>query len=188
MTNADNPNGLKLVRTLSGGPHTAQLRTYEHPSSDGTAVYVGDLVKMSGTANTDGVPTAIQAAATDTVIGVVVGLQPKYGSLEINYVEASTARNMYVCIDPHAIYEIQEDSGGGNIAVTAVGNNADVVVGSGSTTTGSSGMELDSSDVKTATAQLRILQLVQREDNAVGDNANWEVMINEHRLTTTTGI
>ena len=188
MANADNPNGLKLVRTLSGGPHTAQLRTYEHPSSDGTAVYVGDLVKMSGTANTDGVPTAIQAAATDTVIGVVVGLQPKYGSLEINYVEASTARNMYVCIDPHAIYEIQEDSGGGNIAVTAVGNNADVVVGSGSTTTGSSGMELDSSDVKTATAQLRILQLVQREDNAVGDNANWEVMIYEHRLTTTTGI
>ena len=72
--------------------------------------------------------------------------------------------------------------------MTAVGNNADVVVGSGSTTTGSSGMELDSSDVKTATAQLRILQLVQREDNAVGDNANWEVMINEHRLTTTTGI
>ncbi len=188
MANADNPNGLKWVRTLSGGPHTAQLRTFEHPSSDGTAVYVGDLVKMSGTANSDGVPTAIQAAATDTVIGVVVGLEPKYGSLEINYVEASTARNMYVCVDPHAVYEIQEDSTGGNIAVTAVGNNADVVVGSGSTTTGSSGMELDSSDVKTATAQLRILQLVQREDNAVGDNANWEVMINEHRLTTTTGI
>jgi hypothetical protein len=188
MANADNPNGLKLIGTLSGGPHTAKLRPYEHPSSDGTAVYVGDLVKQSGTANADGIPTAIQAAATDTAVGVVIGVEPKYSDLSVNYVEASTTRLMRVCIDPHAIYEIQEDSGGGSIAVTAVGNNADVVVGSGNNTTGSSGMELDSSDVKTATAQLRILQLVQREDNATGTNARWEVSINEHRLGTTTGI
>jgi hypothetical protein len=40
-----------------------------------------------------------------------------------------------------------------------------LVVGSGSTATGLSGMQLDSSDHKTATAQLRILGFVNRVDN-----------------------
>jgi hypothetical protein len=89
--------------------------------------------------------------------------------------------------DPTVIYEVQEDSTGGSIAITAVGNNADVAVSAGNTTTGMSGMELDSSDVKTATAQLRILRVVNRPDNELGNNCKWEVVINEHIYNTTTG-
>ena len=73
------------------------------------------------------------------------------------------------------------------MAATDVGNNADIVVGSGSTTTGTSGMELDSSTKNTTSAQLRIVELIQTADNAIGTNAKWLVKINEHELTSTTG-
>jgi len=42
-------------------------------------------------------------------------------------------------------------------------------------------MELDSSDVaNTATLPLRILRLVDREDNAIGTHAKWLVKLNTH--------
>ena len=57
----------------------------------------------------------------------------------------------------------------------------------GNTTTGASGMELNTADHKTATAQLRIMGLVQRPDNSVGVNAKLAVLINEHFYKSTTG-
>ena len=57
----------------------------------------------------------------------------------------------------------------------------------GSTATGQSGAELDSSDAKTAAAQMRILGLSTKPGNVVGANAVWEVMINEHEYKSTTG-
>jgi hypothetical protein len=90
---------------------------------------------------------------------------------------------------PDVICEIQEDSVGGALAAVDVGLNADIIYTvAGSTTSGRSGMELDSSDKKTGTAQLRILRLVPREDNAIGDYAVWEVLINEHEFKQTTGV
>ena len=115
-------------------------------------------------------------------------MEPKYSDLAVHYVEASTRRIVHVAMDPNLIFEVQEDSTGGSIAVASIGLNTDVVVGSGSTTTGISGMELDSSDVATnSNGQLKLLQLAPREDNALGDNANWEVMIAEHQLRDTVG-
>ena len=53
-----------------------------------------------------------------------------------------------------------------------------------------SGVELDFSDQKTATAQLRILGISKDPDNntAGSANVNLVVMINEHFLKGTTGI
>lgn len=86
------------------------------------------------------------------------------------------------------MYEIQDDSDGGALTAASVGLNADIVVGTGSTTTGTSAMELDSSTVNTTSAQLRILGLSHRADNEIAANAKWLVMINEHELKSTTGV
>lgn len=187
MANTDRPNGLRPVRHLNGSPWNGAVRRCYVPSSDGTAIFVGDAVKSAGSADADGVPTVAQAAAGNAIRGVVTGIEVLGSDLETLYRAASTARYVYVCEDPDVVFEIQEDSVGGALAATDVGNNADIVVGSGSTTSGASGMELDSSTKATTAAQLNILALVQRPDNEIGTNAKWEVFINEHEFGSTTG-
>jgi hypothetical protein len=119
--------------------------------------------------------------ATDPILGFNID------NPALNYCPALTAMYALVVDDPNVIFEIQEDSAGGAIAVTAVGNNADVVATVGDTTTGLSKMSLDSSDVVTTSQQLRILRLVDRPDNVLGLYAKWLVLINEHIYRTTVG-
>lgn len=190
MANVDRANGARPIRYLSGAPWNGKTRRYYVPSTDGTAIYVGDFVKSAGSADADGVPTVAQAAAGNTLLGVVVGIEPNPTNLSAVYRAASTAAYVYVCDDPNVVYEIQEDSVGGAMTATNVGNNGDIVVGSGNTSNGVSGMQLDSSDVistTTGSAQLRVLRLASRVDNAIGNYAKWEVVINEHEWKSTTG-
>ena len=190
MANRDTPNGLKPIKHLNGSPWNGSLNRYAIPAADGTATFKGDLVKHYGTNDVNGIPQVIQAAAADAVlIGVIVDFEPDPTNLESKYRLANTLRYCWVCDDPTVIFEIQEDSVGGSIALADMGKNADVVVGAGDTNTGASGMELDSSDVKAATAQLRILRVVQRDDNTpVSANCRFEVLINEHSLKMEVGI
>lgn len=192
MANTSVVNGFKVVGSLRGG--VPQVRKYIVPAADGTALFVGDAVKTYGTADaTTGLSTVIQAAAGDALRGVVVGFEPistaQSLTLEALYRPASVRQVALICDDPFAMFEIQEDAGGATTALVDVGENADIVVGSGNTVTGASGMQLDSSDHKTATAQLRILGFIQREGNepAVA-NAKLLVRINEHELLSTTGV
>jgi hypothetical protein len=199
MPNIDAVKGAFPVMHLDGSPYTGKTNMYLVPSGDGTALFVGDFVKRGGSAgaagtvvngqDVEGMPTVIQAAATDTLlVGVVVGFLPNQDNLSLKYRVASTNRIALVADAPDLVFEIQEDSVGGALSADEVGENADITVAAGNTTTGLSGMELDSSDHKTATAQLRILGLVKKPDNAIGTNAKWLVMINEHAYKTTTGV
>lgn len=195
MANVDRPCGLKPVKHLDGSPWNGKYNIYSVSADDATAIYIGDLVTMDGTADATGKYPGVKqtTADDDTIVGVAIGfgttpdLIANPDSLGTRYRPASVLRYVAVVDDPTVIYEIQEDSAGGSIAITAVGNNADVVVGSGNTTTGMSGMELDSSDVGTTAGDLRIMRVVNREDNALGDHCKWEVMINTHIYKTTTG-
>lgn len=189
MANSNAPGGFRAVRHRNGAPYNGAANMYAVAASDGTAVFIGDAVKSAGAADAaTGVPTVIQAAAGDTIRGVVVGIIPDTAMSTI-YRVASTARYVLVADDPDLEFEIQEDAVGGALALDSVGLNADIVVGSGSTFTGRSAMQLDTSDVKTGTAQLRILGFVQRADNEFASaNAKVRVMINEHELKATTGV
>ena len=62
-----------------------------------------------------------------------------------------------------------------------------VVAGTGSTITGRSAFELNSS-MGTGTASAKIIALYDSPDNAFGTNAVVEVLINEHILKATAGI
>ena len=208
MANIDAPSGFRPVRHLDGRSWNGSTRMYLVPSGDNTALFVGDAVKSGGSAgaagtvvngiDVEGMQTVIQAAATDAlIVGVVVGFLPNQDNLMTKYRVASTNRIALVCDDPSVVFEVQEDSVTNTLVADDMGENADLTVGSGSTTTGMSAMELDSSDHKTATAQLRILGLVKRPGNTQGDsatssastnvNARYEVLINEHAYKSTTG-
>jgi hypothetical protein len=187
MANVDAPNGLRPVKHLDGSPFNGATNRYYVPASDGTAIFVGDAVKSAGSADADGVASVAQAAAGDSIRGVVVGIEPETDE-SLNYRAASTERYVYVADAPDLVFEVQEDSVGGALAAANVGQNADLVVGTGNTTVGTSAMELDSSSAAATTAQLRILGFAQREDNEIGTNAKVLVAINEHEFKTTAGV
>ena len=69
-----------------------------------------------------------------------------------------------------------------SLTANDIGLNADFVVGSGSTVTGMSGVELNNvGEADTNTLDLKITGFVNRVDNAIGENAKWLVRINRHQ-------
>lgn len=192
MANVDSPFGLRPVRYLNGAPWNGQVNRYLLAAGNNTATFIGDMVTLAGSAGADpshvngiptrGMPTIAQSVAgTGPHLGVVVGFEILPTDLTVLHRLASTARIALVVDDPNVIFEIQEVSGGTALTVDEVGLNANVVVGSGSTTTGLSGMELgNGTEAGTVSLDLKILRLALREDNAIGEHAKWEVLINNH--------
>ncbi len=181
MANVDFPSGLKPVRMLDGSPYSASLRVFSTASGDGTAIYKGDPVILSGTSQTiDGqVYMDVDQAATGNVIaGVVVAVLPATEA-SLTYRAASTVRLLLVETGQNVLYEIQEASGGTALTANDAGLNADFVVGSGSTTTGYSGVELNNTgEATTNTLDLQIVDFVNRPGNDIGEHAKWLVRIN----------
>jgi hypothetical protein len=185
MANADTPFGLKPVRYLSGAPYNGAANTYSVAAGDGTALYIGDPVKVAGTGQTinGAVYQDVIAAATgDVITGVVVGVVPVTRD-SLTYRAASTQRLLLVSDDPNLVYEAQEGSSGTAFTANDIGLNCDFVVAAGSATTGLSGTLLNNATEATSnTLDLRIWGFVNRPDNAIGSSAKWLVRINRHSL------
>lgn len=194
MANVDAAFGLHLVEDNSGTP----LELCFIPATDETATFIGDAVKTAGSAGRIvGGPykkTVAQVAATNPIYGVVVGFLPHHVQsgmdLGIRYRPADTA--MYCLVKPanhQDIYRIQADDVGATVAAADIGLNADITVGSGSTITGVSAMELDSdSKQTTATLQLKIIGFDDRPSNQVGvANQDLLVRLNNIELGSHTG-
>jgi hypothetical protein len=190
MANANTKFGLRPVRYLSGAPYNGAVNAYSVPTGDSTAIYIGDPVKLAGTAQTIGdqiYQDIAQAAVGDKCLGAVVGMSPVLGSGASGrdstiYRAASTQRVIYVADDPNLVFEIQEVGTGTAFTANDIGLNASYVVGSGSTTTGLSGVELDNTtEATTNTLDLQIVGFVNRPGNEIGANAKWLVRINNHQ-------
>lgn len=196
MANSDTPFGFKPVKHLLGAPWNGKVNTYYIPVGNAAAIFKGDAVKSAGSADATGkFPTIAQAAAGEVIRGVVVGfgdnpyVMTHPDTPNRDYCPATTAMYAFVVDDPFVIFEIQEDSDGAALAVTEVGLSTDIAtVGTGSTTTGKSAMVLDSSDTATALGQCKLLRVVDREDNALGDYCKWEVLIVEHEMLAATDV
>jgi hypothetical protein len=186
MANPDSPRGLTPVRYLSGAPYSGAVNIYSVPASDSTAIYIGSLVRPAGSADADGVMTVTGNVATgNPVIGVVTGFAPITADSPV-FRPASTLRYVFVADDPNLLFEIQEDSDGGALAATAVGNTADIIgFTGGSATTGFSAIEIDSSTATASgdgTQDVVIWGLAKRPDNEIGNFARWLVRLNNHFL------
>ena len=187
MANKDAAFGLRPIGKVGQNRDNQGLSEYDIAAS-ASAIYFNDPVEILST-GTIGV-----AAATDALLGSLGGVfftdastsKPTFA----NHLDASnTATDIkgFVADDPYERFEIQSDDA---TAAADVGLNADIVYAAGSSPNYVSKVELDHSDLKTATAQLRVLAISKDiENNEAGSaNVNLVVMINEHFLKGTTGI
>ena len=187
MANKDSAFGLRPIGKVGQNRDNQGLSEYDIAAS-ASAIYQNDPVEMAATG------TITVAAATDTLLGSLTGVVVTDASTSkptfANHLEASnTATDIkgFVADDPYERFEIQSDDA---TAAADVGLNADIVYAAGSSPNYVSKVELDHSDLKTATAQLRVLAISKDiENNEAGSaNVNLVVMINEHFLKGTTGI
>ena len=187
MANKDAAFGLRPIGKVGQNRDNQGLSEYDIAAS-ASAIFQNDPVEMAATG------TITVAAATDTLLGSLTGVfftdastsKPTFA----NHLKASnTATDIkgFVSDDPYERFEIQSDDA---TAAADVGLNADIVYASGASPNFVSKVELDHSDLKTGTAQLRVLGISKDiENNEAGSaNVNLVVMINEHFLKGTTGI
>lgn len=184
MANINAPSGLNPVRDISGAPYNGAANAYSVASGDGTALLIGDLVKLAGTGQTIGdavLQDVVRAATGDVILGAVVGVVPETRDSLI-YRAASTQRIVLVADNPNLLFEAQENSGGTAFTANDIGLNCNFIVAAGSTVTGRSGVELDTStEATTNTLDLQLVAFQNRPDNAIGANAKWLVRINRHQ-------
>ena len=207
MASVSRISGFRPVKNTTGAPYSGKAGLYFVPSSDSTVIMVGDAVKLAGDARAaSGAPTVTRCGATDIPVGIVVGILfsgvgnevtnvPAVNDLNTPvYRRASTDRYLLVADDPNLIYEVQY--AGTSVAaatITAnVGLNGQFTTTAGSTTSGSSGMQLDSTGLAaTATLPLKIVGFPQRPDNVPGDTYfSYYVMLNASTFGSlgTTGV
>jgi len=187
MANQDAAFGLKAIGKVGQNRDNQGLSEYSI-AANASAIYQWDPVEMAATG------TITVAAATDTLLGSINGVFYTDASTSkptwANHLNASnTATDIvgFVSDDPYERFEIQSD---GATAAADVGMNADIVYAAGSSPDYVSKVELDHSDLKAATAQLRVLAISNDPSNNTAGSAdvNLVVMINEHFLKGTVGI
>lgn len=189
MANVNAPSGLRAVRHYNGG--VTRQNVYQIATGLASNVFTGDLVKSTGTTKQITV-----CAAGDRSIGVFDGCHysetdgnvvfRRYWPTGTTLLTGSTAYAQ-VYDDPRILFETQ---GSASIVAADIGAFADITAATaGSTATGQSGQQLDTTTITATTAtggQLKIIELVERADNAFGANAKVHVLINEHELTAGT--
>lgn len=209
MPNVSRINGLRPVKHITGAPFNGQGTLYAVSSSNGTAIFPGDLVKLAADGNAVGIQFVVPAtagvagtgaAALGTVLSIIPAkLDPVTGSMTTGstsldtpqYLPASTAGYVYVADSPDLVFETQATNGGAaySFAVADIGQNCNMFAGSGSTTTGTSAHSADLGDKgTTATLPLKVLGTLQRVDNdPTGNYTKILVTINNHQLKGGTG-
>lgn len=203
MANISRINGFRPVKHQNGSPYNGQATLYAVPSSDSTALFVGDVVKLAADGNTTGIAyvTAMTAGSAGTGVagvGVVVGIVPakmdpvagtmSAGAISLDtpqYRVASTAGYVLVADATDLIYEVEATNAGAaySFAVADIQQNANIYAGAGSTTTGTSAHSLDMNDKgTTSTLPFKVVGVSRRIDNEVtGNYTKVLVTLNNHQ-------
>lgn len=189
MPNANTPMGLRPVGTLGQATYVGKIEKFYVPSTDSTAIGIGDTVTLTGAGGINaatGLPIVKRGTVGGIAAGVMVGVELQPNDLSITYRKASTGMVILVDTDPNTIYEIQEDSVGGAIAAANGTKNGSLILGTVDTTTGNSKTMLDSSTVAANNAlDLLILRPSPVVDNTVASNyCKWLVKLNVHQFAS----
>mgnify|MGYP001570952266 CR=1 FL=1 len=173
MANTNAPQGFVPVTP------NARMNAYTIATGYGTAINLGDPVKLTGTGT--GAYAGIEvAAATETVVGVFAGVsytdstgQPQWSK---SWPASTTATNIIALVydDPTTEFMVQYS---GTFAVTDYGQKADFVAAVG--TLGISGYYI----AATGQDSLRIRRLYNSPNNAVGAYAKIIIEFLEHSYT-----
>jgi|TARA_R100000231_G_scaffold15409_2_gene16411 hypothetical protein len=181
MANVDKAFGLRALGNLSATGSQKQFG-YQIADNQAGAIFQGDLVTLK-----DGFILQFDPSSHTAAVGVFNGVfytdpttgKPTFKNFYPGSVNITTGTiQADVLDDPNQLFIIQSDE---DIVQADFGKNADVVVGTGSTTTGVSAMELDSSTIATTAAlNLKLIGIYDTPGNALGNFCQVVVKINEH--------
>ena len=181
MANIDKAFGLRPIGNLSA---TGAQKQYGYQIADNQAgtIFQGDLVVLTG-----GFISRFLPASHTAAVGVFNGCnyndpttgKPTFSNFYPGSVNITSGQiSADVLDDPNQLFIVQCDAG---FVAADVGKNADVIGTGGSTTTGISTMELNSSTLATTAAlNLKVVGLYNDVNNEFGTNAVVVVKINEH--------
>jgi len=191
MANIDQAYGLRPIAKVGSAPGgTTGTTKYSIADNQSTAIFTGDPVKYKN----DG--TIEVATASDALLGVFMGCfytDPTTGKPTYkDHFPASLSPGdaiAFVADDPDQMFVVQQDSVGSNLVAADLNLNANLIFGAGSTTTGISGVEIDSSTgAVTATHQVRLVDFYDTPSNdATANNSELVIKINNHSLNGGTG-
>ena len=193
MANIDAPFGLRPIAKLGSAPGGTTGTTKYKISSGASALFTGDPVKLKSDGSIEVKGGA--GAITGAISGVFMGCfytdpttsKPTFRN---NYPDGLAASDAiaFISDDVNQLYIAQQDAN--DIGAADLGNNAEMIMAAGSTTTGMSKAEIDSSTAATgnATYMLKILDFYDTPSNdTTAANSVLVVKINNHQLAASTG-
>ena len=148
------PYGLQPINRFDGMPYAGATQQLPIASTYNTAIFNGDVVLVSGgTIKKSGVTSdSTTDKANNATYGVFMGVQyvnSQQQTVQAQYYPGNSAVSnaiAYVVMDPVAEFKVAVTfSGNSTISgttIAAVGTNAALIQGTGSTTTGNSGVSL----------------------------------------------
>jgi len=180
--------GIRPIGKVGQNRDAGGLSEYNVATSP-TIIYFNDAVKAVDSG------TIAVAAAGNTLLGSLNGSfytdpttkKPTF----LNYVPNVAATDIvaFVSDDPYERFEIRSNNTGAS-AATDVFNNADISYVAGVSANFVSRSRLNDATLTTSSAQLQILGSTKDtgDNNITQSHVVWVVRINEHQLTTTTGV
>ena len=168
------PGGFKLANTDSQGDVTGKQKTFSVLAATAEVIAPGDLVRIAGTANAQGVADVSIAATSTASTGVVMSVDPTISgeALSSTHHASSTLGTLKVNVDPNAVYEV--DVANGPLLITEVGLNCPAVVTEATASGGlfPSVMTANATGAATtSTLPLHIVGLLEDSDGVLGNVA-----------------
>lgn len=192
----DAPYGLKPINLIGGLPFAGSTRQISIGNNYGTAIYNGDVVQLNSSGNV--IITVLQNDATPIagVIGVFLGCTytnpTTKQKLFSQYYPGSVAADdimAYVVDDPNALFKVvnvtsnvANSTTGGLLPAylsraNSFGTNAELVLNTGSSTTGDSKMGVFINNV-TSSLPFRVVDVVTDTANSSGNIVEFIVKFN----------
>ena len=169
----DKPYGLRPVNLIGGQVYAGSTRLMAINSGEGTSIFFGDAVTLSG-----GYITRDPADSAMQPVGVFMGCtytDPNSNQKVFKqYYPAGTVAadiKAYVVDDPDALFKVAVVSGTtviSGVTQTAVGLNAALVDNTGSTITGDSLVAVSATTATNGALPVRIVDVVPDTANSLG--------------------
>jgi len=196
------PYGLEPINRIDFMPYAGATRQLPIASTYNTAIYNGDIVLVTGgNIRKSAVTTdATTDQANNATYGVFVGVQyinSQGQTVQAQYYPgnaAATSAIAYVVDDSQAAFKVAVTFSGNTTVTTAnasvVGTNLQIRQGTGSSTTGNSGVSVVAPVAGTGNAAaLPVRAVAVIPETATGNNAYVEVVVklNNPQILRTTG-
>jgi hypothetical protein len=202
MANTSRINGFRPVKHLNGSPYNGQANLY-YVASAADEILVGDLVKLSGSGDTNGVPGADLCGATDVPVGVVVGIkhskfkangEMSTGAVSLdlpNVTQIAASGSGYIMVADSPDLLLEAEASNGTPAANDIGLNIKHANGARTASTITSPATLDFGTLTTASlTNLSVVGLSPLTNNELGASAKMLARFNVHQFNSvgTTGV